>query len=182
MIDILLERRFEPAISVTDLLALAAQAAGCLNLHRVDWQHSMLGNGGRSCICWFRGIDLESVRIALRTSHMDTSVLWSGTVHDAPGHDGDRIAQANVVVTRRFEEPVALEDIQAIEDEVAHCLEMRHIRFLRTFFSLDRRRMLCLYEAPDAESVREAQREARMPVEAVWSFRHVDESAFHSAV
>ena len=30
---------------------------------------------------------------------------------------------------------------------------------------------MCLYRAPDAESVRIAQREAGMPVERVWSFR-----------
>ena len=31
---------------------------------------------------------------------------------------------------------------------------------------------MCLYSAPDAESVREAQREARMPVEGVWACQH----------
>jgi hypothetical protein len=38
-----------------------------------------------------------------------------------------------------------------------------------SFFSLDGKRMLCFYEAPDAEAVRVAQREAALPVEAVWA-------------
>ncbi|KPJ80351.1 MAG: hypothetical protein AMJ58_08895 [Gammaproteobacteria bacterium SG8_30] len=62
-------------------------------------------------------------------------------------------------------------DIQAIEDAGAGCLENHRVRFVRTYFSADRRRMMCLYRAPDAESVRIAQREAGMPVERVWSFR-----------
>jgi Nickel responsive protein SCO4226-like len=42
------------------------------------------------------------------------------------------------------------------------------VRFLRTYFSADRRRMLCVYDAPDAESVRAAQQTIAMPVERVW--------------
>jgi hypothetical protein len=38
-----------------------------------------------------------------------------------------------------------------------------------SFFSLDGKRMLCFYDAPDAEAVRIAQREAAMPASAVWA-------------
>jgi hypothetical protein len=47
------------------------------------------------------------------------------------------------------------------------------VKFARTFFSADRRRMVCLYQAPDAESVRLAQREAAMPLDAVWAFERL---------
>jgi hypothetical protein len=73
-----------------------------------------------------------------------------------------------VVVERSFDEPVAFEAIQAIEDRGAWCLEMHNVRFLRTFFSLDRRRMICIYLAPDAESVRLAQSQAGVPFTRVW--------------
>jgi len=33
--------------------------------------------------------------------------------------------------------------------------------------------MICLYHAPDAESVRLAQRQAGMPLERVWAFHAV---------
>lgn len=74
-----------------------------------------------------------------------------------------------VVVERRFDEPVELADIQAIEDRGAWCLEAHKVRFLSTYFSTDRKRMICLYEAPDAESVRLAQTKAGMPFERVWT-------------
>jgi hypothetical protein len=58
-------------------------------------------------------------------------------------------------------------DIQAIEAAGAWCLEAHRVTFVRTLFATDRRRMLCLYHAPDAESVRLAQRQANMPMETV---------------
>ena len=43
------------------------------------------------------------------------------------------------------------------------------MRFLRTYFSTDRRKMLCLYGARDAEHVRMVQAQAGMPPERVWA-------------
>jgi hypothetical protein len=112
--------------------------------------------------------DAELARVALGQIGSDTSRLWAGTVHEGPVP-----AVPNVLVERRFGEPVTIEEIQAIEDAGAWCLEAHDVKFARTFFSRDRKRMTCLYEAPDAESVRLAQREAAMPVEKVWAFRWV---------
>jgi hypothetical protein len=79
-----------------------------------------------------------------------------------------------VVVERAFAEPVALESVQAIEDGGAWCLEAHGVRFLRTFFSRDRRRMLCVYDAPDAEAVRLAQRQAGVPFDRAWPARVIE--------
>jgi hypothetical protein len=78
-----------------------------------------------------------------------------------------------VIVERSFAEPVAFEELQAREDRGAWCLEAHRVRFHRTYFSTDRRRMLCLYCAPDAEAVRLAQHKAGMPVEHVWSAQQI---------
>jgi hypothetical protein len=74
-----------------------------------------------------------------------------------------------VVVERSFPEPVEFFDVQAMEDRFSWCLEMRNVRFLHTYFSADRQRMMCVYEAPDAESVRDANRQAGLPFERVWT-------------
>lgn len=74
-----------------------------------------------------------------------------------------------VLVERDFEEPQEFEQLQAQESAGAWCLESRKVRFVRSFLSLDRKHMFCLYEAPDAESVREAQREAGLPFSRAWS-------------
>jgi hypothetical protein len=170
MTEVFLERRFETALSADDVVQMASAAAGCFEAHRVDWRNSLLGSGGRQMVCWFGSVDAEATRTALRQADADIRVIWPGTLHDAPGREG---VVPNVMVERRFADPVRLQDIQAIEDAGAWCLETHRVMFVRTFFSLDRQRMLCLYRAPDSESVRLAQREAGMPMDAVWSFQPV---------
>jgi hypothetical protein len=169
MVDMFLQRQFEQPLDKDQVQAMAALGEGCAQLYRFDWVESYLAAGGQLMCCWFRGPDLESVRTVLRRLGADTRCLWAGTVHHAPG-DAAALA-ANVLVERRFEVPVEMTDIQALEDAGAWCLEAWQVRFVRTFFALDRRRMLCLYQAPDAESVRHAQRQAGMPVTDVWSFQ-----------
>lgn len=166
-----LERNFDPAITPADVLELARNSSECLGIHRVNWIASYLDLDGQCMVCHFSAPDMESTRIALRQVNADTSRLWNASVHDAPGTGAADIADANVIVERSFENGVELADIQGIEDAGARCLEIRKVRFLRTFFAADRRRMLCLYAAPDAESVRQAQREAGVPFDEAWAFR-----------
>ena len=170
MTELILERTFDPAFTPGEVVELAADAADCFGMHRVDWEASYLSAGGHKMVCNFRAPDMESARIALRQIGSDLSVFWKGSVHDAPGIDAAEIGKANVLVERSFDDGVALQDIQDIEDAGIRCLEIRDVRFLRTFFSADRKRMICLYEAPDAESVRQAQREAGVPFDEVWVF------------
>jgi Nickel responsive protein SCO4226-like len=170
MADLILERSFDEPITMDDVHAGAEEARECFELHRVAWIVSLLSLDGRKRVCRFHAPDAESVRIALQTARADISRLWSGTVHDAPGCTRADRRTANVLVERRFDAPVALGDIQALARAGAWCLEAHRVTFLRSFFSADRKRMLCMYRAPDAESVRLAQREAKMPVEDVWAF------------
>ena len=121
-------------------------------------------------LCHFSSPDAESVRIAVRQSGGPPGAIWVGTVHEAPNPPGRDPGCSNVVVMRRWTDPVELKDIQAIEDAGAWCLDAHNVQFVRTFFSADHRRMACLYRAPDAESVRLAQTQAGMPVEHVWAF------------
>jgi hypothetical protein len=171
MSDVFVIRSFDPPLNDASFDAMARDGAHCLDLHRVQWQRSLLSKDGRRLVCWFRAPDAESTRLALRQAGSPDAFPWSGTVHDAPAPDAPAPDAANVVVERSFDTPVSLEEIQAIEDAGAGCLQARNVEFVRTFFSRDRRRMICLYRAPDAEAVREAQRMAGMPVDAVWSFR-----------
>ena len=80
---------------------------------------------------------------------------------------------ALVIVESSFGEPVRLGEIQAIDDRGAWCLEMYGVRFVRSYISTDRRRMICLYEAQDADSVREAQQKAGVPFERVWAASNI---------
>lgn len=76
------------------------------------------------------------------------------------------------IVERYFDEPIILADIEEQERQSKSCFDMRNVSFLHTYVSPDRKRTICVYEAPDAESVREAQREAGLPFERVWAADH----------
>lgn len=153
--------------------AMLSESAGCFGLYRVTWIESLLSLDGHHMFCWFSAPDAESARGALRAAGERKTPSWQATIHDSPVAGSPHANDANVVVSRRFAEPTTLEEIQAIEDAGAWCLEAHDTTFARTYFSQDRTRMVCLYRAPDAESVRTAQRKASMPVESVWSFRRL---------
>lgn len=152
---------------------LAIDASDCFSMHRVRWHVSHLAMDGHKMICRFSAPDMESARIAMRRSEMDERKLWRGIVYDAPGIDEQDVDSANVLVERSFEEPVAFQHIQDLEEAGIGCLESRDVRFIRSYFSHDQTRMICLYEAPDAESVRQAQREAGVPFNDAWTFRAI---------
>ncbi len=171
MTDILVERHWDSPLTPAAMQAMFAEAGGCLAAHRCSWRGSLLSADGHELVCHFSAPDAESVRMALREAGSPRGSVWPGTIHDAPGCTSADLTQANVLVSRRFEQPADFDEIQALEDAGAGCLDSHRVRFVRTYFSADRRRMICLYEAPDAESVRIAQRETGMPVEQVWAFR-----------
>jgi hypothetical protein len=170
MVDVFLERQFDTALDAALLRRMVADALGCFALHKVNWHSSHLSADGHTLLCRFQGADAESVRVGLRQADADIRNLWLGTVHDAPEKSKADRQAANVLVARRFSEPVTIGEIQALEDAGAWCLDAHKVSFLCTYFSTDRKRMICLYRAPDAESVRLAQQQAQMPFENVWAF------------
>ncbi len=167
MANILVERTFDPALGEPDFYALAAAAMGCLEIYRVTWHESFLAGDGRTLLCRFEAPDAEALRLVTRNDHAQSKQVLAGSVHGP-----DMTGPANVVVTRSFDAPASMDELQAREEAAAWCLQEHRVTFKRSFFSADRRRMCCFYQAPDAESVRVAQRRAQMPVESVLACRN----------
>lgn len=163
--NVFLERTFGEPLTPEDVQDGGRGAAWCFDLHGVHWHGSFLARDGRALVCRFAAPDTESARLALRGSDMDLSRLWAGTVYEAP----QPATTPNVVVERSFAAPMRFQDIAALERAKFWCLETHRVRPAYSFFSLDGKRMLCFYEAPDAEAVRVSQREAAMPVAEVWA-------------
>jgi hypothetical protein len=74
-----------------------------------------------------------------------------------------------IIVERSFEQPLTEEELRAVEGRMAPCLELYDVRWIRSFWSSDRRRMICEYDAADAASVRNVQREAGAQFERMWA-------------
>lgn len=171
MAHVILQHSPQPPLALDELPAIAAQAAGCFDLHGVRHVRTHLRHDGRRAMCEFEAADAESLRLGLRQLDVEYDRAWSATIHaplNAPAVPEPGPVE-RVVVERAFEAPVDFAEIQALEDRGAWCLQLHRVRFVQTFFSLDCRHMICLYDAPDAESVRLAQSKTGLPFERVWS-------------
>lgn len=162
-----MQRGFNPALSEEDFLDMARYTGNCLSLYRADWVESFMALDGSRLVCRFEAPDSESIRQLSRGDRSKAKAVWPGTLHQGPNSGA-----AMVVVERSFAEPVAMEEVQAREEAGADCLSLHKVVFLRSLFSSDRKHMVCLYNAPDAESVRLAQSQAGMPLDRVWACRH----------
>ena len=74
-----------------------------------------------------------------------------------------------VVVETTYDPPLTDATRQEHQDRLYPCLDLRGARWLQSFESKDRRRKICLFEGPDAESVREALRSAHIGFDKLWS-------------
>lgn len=172
---IVLERTLDPPIALDDLPAMEAQASWCMQQYRVQHLSSLLSADGRQMVCSFAAPDVEAVRSVLRQLTVAPRGLWPATVHgpeDLPiaaplAATGSEL----VLVTRHFDEPVELQALQERVQQGAWCLEQHRVRWVRSWLARDRHTMLCAYAAPDAESVRSAQRQAELPFSSASSVR-----------
>jgi hypothetical protein len=75
---------------------------------------------------------------------------------------------ACVVVERTFDRPQTEEELTAAGMRERPCLDIYSVVWRRSLLSSDGLRMICQYDAPDAESVRKVQREAGNAFDRVW--------------
>src|SRR5262249_32837369 len=76
---------------------------------------------------------------------------------------------ATVLVEQSFETPLTDEAYRKLANNGDPCLELRSAVWCRSYISGDKKGVVCEFEAPDAESVREAMRSAGVPFERVWN-------------
>jgi hypothetical protein len=79
-----------------------------------------------------------------------------------------------VIVERTLPKPVTLAQLQKNGADGRPCWDAHHVRYLRSLVSLDGLRVLCEYEAPDAESVRQANKKLGLPFDRVWAAQSIE--------
>ncbi|MFO1268928.1 MAG: DUF4242 domain-containing protein [Rubrivivax sp.] len=75
---------------------------------------------------------------------------------------------ARIVVERSFDTPQSDKDMQLVADRERPCLANYNATWKRSLLSADRMRMVCEYEAGDAETMRRIQREAGAQFDRIW--------------
>lgn len=72
------------------------------------------------------------------------------------------------VVEKTFTQPLTDEKIDHLFSDLSPCLDHYQARWVHSYLSNDRLRLICIFEAADAESVRMAHRTAGIRFERVW--------------
>jgi hypothetical protein len=170
---VIVERNFNWPRTIADVGARSETTERCMGIHNVIALRHYLASDGRRLVCVFDAPDAEALRATIRSGGFsEPAHVWTATVHPAPGRGNDDPIDAGAgmltIVERSFPAPVVFDDVQALEDASRHCFDLRDVSFLRSYFSADRRRMLCLYRAPDAEAVRAANQAGRLPFDLAW--------------
>lgn len=140
----------------------------CLSERDATWRYSLLSRDRHRMICTFESPDAESVRESYRKGGGFFSRIWAAELVKPQGDPPQR-HEATLQVIEGTYSPIG----QAEWDEVSHktlsCYAERGIEWIQSYLSLDRTRVVCELNAPDAESVRQAQHRIGIPFDRVWS-------------
>lgn len=74
-----------------------------------------------------------------------------------------------VIVERTYAEPLTDELGASLTRRFGPCFSLRRINRLHSYISKDRMRTVCVYEAPDASSVRDVHDREGIPYVRIWS-------------
>ena len=77
---------------------------------------------------------------------------------------------ATIILEQRFEgRPFDVERFNAAQRRNAPCLKAHGVQHTVSYVTRDGLRMICVFDAPDAEAVRRAARQLGLRYEGVWS-------------
>ena len=74
-----------------------------------------------------------------------------------------------LIMEKEFDPPLTEEAHDGEAERLDPCLSAHGVRWVRSYVSLDRRRMICEFEAADAEAVRGSFRAAGVSFARVWA-------------
>ena len=172
MTHVLVERSFATPVAFADIQALEDAGAWCLQEHQVTFSKTLFSTDRQRMLCFYTAPDAESVRRAQEQARVPFDVAWAcQRIDPFAGELQSRAAESSVhvAVERRFPTPIEPEDVVRFARDGAWCLEMHRLDYVESYLSLDGLRLVCLFKAPDAESVRLANRTIGLPVEHLWA-------------
>jgi hypothetical protein len=171
---VIIEQDFSVPLTARDIVSPGERTLSCMELYGAHARRHYLARGGMRCMCVFEAPDAEAVRSAFRMADRDAPTgIWAATIYPEDGA-GQPPALRNrdfcfALVERSFAEPVEYAEVKAVEEVGAYSRNLREVRFVRSYLASSRKRMVCVYEAPDVEAVRTVNRHAGLPFERAWA-------------
>jgi len=162
---VIVERSFEEPVTFDSVADAFRRAPDCLEAHGVRYLKSYFARDRKRMVCLYEGPDTESVRRVQDKVRAPFGRAWPA--HAIPFSNPE--PREGVVIVERALDP-ALDEagIRAAAEDDA-CRSQWGCRLLGTYLSTDGRRCLCLYDAPDAESVRQVQKLGTLSFERAWT-------------
>jgi hypothetical protein len=79
-----------------------------------------------------------------------------------------------IIIESSFDPPLTEEQfLERVAAKVSPCLDERGARWITSYMATDGRRRICVFEARDAEAVRQAFRLSGLKPDRVWSAEQV---------
>lgn len=140
----------------------------CLAERNATWRYSLLSGDRRRMICTFDAPDAESVRESYRKGGGFFSRVWSGDLIQPDSNPPQR-NEAMLKVIEGTYSPIDQEEWNELSHKTLNCYAERGIEWIQSYISGDRTRVICELNAPDTESIREAQHRVGIPFDRLWS-------------
>ena len=81
---------------------------------------------------------------------------------------------AMIIIESSFDPPLTEDEfVDKVAAQVTPCLDERQARWITSYMATDGRRRVCVFEAKDAESVRQAFRLSGTKFEHIWSANQI---------
>lgn len=162
---VIVERAFPEPMPFEEIQAAEGRSRQRFEARRVRFVRAWSSRDGRRMVCLYEAPGEEAVRLAEEEAGVPFERVWTAHVIRHPGAapDGDA-----VVLERLLSEPIDEAGLRDGVGQVTWCLEQWGCRIVSSYLSLDGLRCICVFAAPDAESVRQSQRQAGLPHERAW--------------
>lgn len=167
---IVVERAFDAPVDPAALQAREDAVAWCLEQHGVRFLRSYAALDRLAMVCLYGAPDAEAVRATQRTAGLPVARAWPAQVLEISAPERAAAPpQVTVLVVRELPVAVTAEYVVAMYASGGSCLGLHRVTPLSSLLARDGRRMACAFAAPDAESVRIANRQAGFPLTSVWT-------------
>ena len=163
---VVVERSFAEPLDFARIRAI--DRGDCLRRHGARSLYNLFARDGRHLVCVYEAPDAEAVRAAQDPSLLPYDRVWSAQkIAIAPAQTDPRYE--SVVVQRELPTPVTREVAEAFASDPTGCMSRNRCSVVQSLLSLDGLRMICVYRAPDAESVRNANVQIAAPFIRAWA-------------
>jgi Protein of unknown function (DUF4242) len=140
----------------------------CLEARNVTWRYSLLSSDRHRMICTFDAPDAESVRDAYRKGGVISSRTWAGMLINPDEIQPPPNAALLKVVELTYP-PLSEAEWNEVNSQTLRWYAERGIEWIRSYLSLDRTRLVSELNAPDLESIHEAEGKLGISFDRVWS-------------